>query len=376
MEQSKPAESREIFLVIALIFSMVFILAASKREEKAVSAALLLGIKEEPAAKINSSRGLSARYLVPGGHTTGIKIFMDGVMVVGFTKVGSSQSPALEAGLREGDMIKSVNGAKVETLEMLANIVSEGGGEAMAITAERDSETISLTVYPALDEYDGLFKIGAWVRDSMAGIGTITFYDPESGIYGALGHGINDVDTGRLLPLRSGSLMGSTVASVKKGAVGNPGELRGEFDLAKDSGSLEINSGSGIFGRMYDDSAYRDAEPVKVVLREEVKLGSATILSNIEGDQVEEISVEIVKIYDGNKGSRDMMIRITEENPRVLKITGGIVQGMSGSPILQNGKLIGSLTHVTINDPRRGYAVFIDRMLDEAAMIDVQKAVA
>jgi len=365
--QRNPACARGLFILISVVLTAAFVTIVACRGDTAASGTFILGIRDgEPEPRALTAGAEIGDELIPGGHTTGIKVFMDGVMVVGFTRVGDS-SPAIEAGLREGDMIKTLNGKKVETVEMMAQFVNDSRGKGMSLGIDRGGEMLSVSLRPVLDTNDGEYKIGAWVRDSMAGIGTITFYDPKSGVYGALGHGINDVDTGRLLPLRSGSLMNSKVESVKKGAAGNPGELRGSFDLTKDSGSLEINSDSGIFGRMYDDSAFTGRKPIKVAKASEVKVGDAIILSNIDGDKIEEFSVEIVKIYEGKRDSRDMMIRINEDNAKLLKVAGGIVQGMSGSPIIQNGKLIGALTHVTVSDPKRGYGVFIERMLNEAA---------
>ena len=357
--------------MISVVFTSVFIMMMAFRGDTTASGTFIFGLQDdEPEARTASVGAEIGSELIPAGNTTGIKVFMDGVMVVGFMGISDGSSPALDAGLREGDIIKTINGEKVETVEMMGTVVNDTRGEEMSLGVDRSGELFTLTLRPVLDTTDGEYKLGAWVRDSMAGIGTVTFYDPESGIYGALGHGINDVDTGRLLPLRRGSLMNSTVVSVKRGAAGNPGELRGEFDLTKDSGSLEINSDSGIFGKMYDDSAYAGKTAMKTAKASEVKLGDAVILSNIEGDKIEEFSIEIVKIYDGERDSRDMMVRINEDNTRLMKLAGGIVQGMSGSPIIQNGKLIGALTHVTVSDPKRGYAVFIKRMLDEAAELN------
>ena len=221
---------------------------------------------------------------------------------------------------------------------------------------------MQLTAQAVKCSTDGAYKLGAWIRDSMAGIGTLTFYDPETGAFGALGHGINDVDTALLMPLESGSIMYATVADVKKGESGSPGELHGAFQVDRDMGELYANTGSGVFGTLTDDSLTDGLRPVPVAARREVKLGGATILSNVAGDTVEEYAVEITKVYPGSGGdTRELMVKVTD--PRLLEATGGIVQGMSGSPILQNGKLVGAVTHVLVNNPTEGYGILAETML-------------
>ncbi|MCI8990724.1 MAG: SpoIVB peptidase, partial [Lawsonibacter sp.] len=191
-----------------------------------------------------------------------------------------------------------------------------------------------------------------------------TFYDPDSGVFGALGHGINDVDTAMLMPLESGSIMPASVSEVKKGASGAPGELHGQFDLTRDLGTLYANTNLGIFGQMPQETVGSAVEPVEVASREQVETGPATILTNIQGDEVEEFQVEITHLYPEGDGTRSMMIQVTD--PALLETTGGIVQGMSGSPILQNGRLVGAVTHVLVNDPTRGYGILAENMLRQA----------
>ena len=199
----------------------------------------------------------------------------------------------------------------------------------------------------------------------MAGIGTLTFYDPESSIFGALGHGINDVDTAQLMPLQSGTIMYSAVTDVKKGLSGAPGELHGTFDVARDMGHLYANTHSGIFGTLTDESVLGQQQPVEIAERSEVKTGPATILSNIAGEDVKEYQVEILHVYSAVEGeTRNLMLKVTD--PELLAQTGGIVQGMSGSPILQSGKLVGAVTHVLVNDPTRGYGILAENMLGMA----------
>ena len=198
----------------------------------------------------------------------------------------------------------------------------------------------------------------------MAGIGTMTYYDPESGSFGALGHGITDVDTAQLMSLGSGSIMETAVKAVKKGERGDPGELKGDFSVQRDVGTVTVNSDGGIFGTVSDADFLARGEAVPVASAEEVKPGRAVIRSTICGDEIREYEVQIVKVYRDKDTTRNLLLRITD--PELLQTTGGIVQGMSGSPILQNGKLVGAVTHVMINDPAQGYGIFAENMLAQA----------
>lgn len=237
----------------------------------------------------------------------------------------------------------------------------------MSIRAMRDDRQIQISAQAVQCSADGSYKLGAWIRDSMAGIGTITFYDPESGIFGALGHGINDVDTAQLMPLQAGSIMYAEVTDVQKGASGAPGELHGTFQVNRDMGDLFANTGSGVFGTLSDASLVNGIEPVAVAERSEVQVGPAVIRSNIAGEKVEEYQVEITRIYPSNgEDTRNLMVKVTD--PALLDATGGIVQGMSGSPILQNGKLVGAVTHVLVNDPTQGYGILAENMLAQASV--------
>lgn len=306
--------------------------------------------------------------VVPMGITTGIKMFADGIMVVGLSKITTQSGeicPAQQAGLREGDIIISIDGTNVSSTEELQNVITNAAGKTVSMKVLRANRKMDIQLQAVRAAIDETWRIGAWVRDSMAGIGTLTFYDPASGIFGALGHSINDVDTGNIMPLRSGSLMPSSVVGVKRGEAGRPGELKGEFDLTRSTGRLSVNSPSGIFGVLDDASLASGYEPMQVARRGEVKTGKAQILSCVDGAQRSSYDVEIIRIYSENEADeRGMMLRVTD--PALLKLTGGIVQGMSGSPIVQNGKLIGAVTHVLVNDPKRGYGIFIENMLESA----------
>ncbi|MBR2880418.1 MAG: SpoIVB peptidase [Oscillospiraceae bacterium] len=308
---------------------------------------------------------LEASELVPVGETVGIEIQMNGVLVADTNEVECAEgkkSPARSAGLCAGDLITSVNGRKVDTAAEFLSAAANFDGKPVSITANRNGKEIRFSITPA-QTADGLWQLGLWLRDGVNGIGTVTFYDPASGCYGALGHGINDLKSGELVPIGSGSILDAEVTDVVRGAEGSPGELRGKIDKTRILGKLESNSLCGIFGHC-SSSAFSIGAPMGVASPSEVVLGEATILSNVRGDEVKEYSVEICRVYRGNDDVRGMMLCVTD--PELLSLTGGIVQGMSGSPILQRGKIIGAVTHVLVNDPTRGYGIFIEKMLDAA----------
>ena len=299
----------------------------------------------------------SARMLVPVGHTIGIKLFARGVLVV---KLSDGGTPAKSCGLQTGDVIVKCGGVSVTSTEQFQTLLQENGGDATDLQVRRDGENVTLSVSPQQND-QGQYAIGAWIRDSMAGIGTMTYYDPESGAFGALGHGITDVDTAQLMPFSNGSILPATVKAVKKGQQGAAGELRGDFDLSSDLGGLYANTDSGVFGILDETGTLPLGEAVPVGQAEP---GPAVIRSNVQGDAVEEFDIEITAVTEDAADGRDMVITVTD--PELLVLTGGIVQGMSGSPILQNGKLVGAVTHVLLNSPDKGYGVSIQRMLDTA----------
>ena len=294
------------------------------------------------------------RYVIPGGIPFGIKVMSDGVMVVST----ADGSPAKQAGLKEGDVITSVNGTEVFTNSELSEAIqmSEGCAE---IVYERGGSEISASVEPTLT--DGVQKIGAWVRDSAAGIGTLTFIDPKAGAFGGLGHSVSDPTTGKAVPLRSGEITTADIYDVVKGEKGCAGELCGAILSNYDIGCVTKNTPTGIFGSFEGEIR---GDPVPVAFRQEVRTGGASILTTIDGCEPREYSIEIERInLPDLLGSKGMLIRITD--PELLRKTGGIVRGMSGSPIIQNGRLAGAVTHVLLSDPTRGYAVFVESMLEE-----------
>lgn len=305
---------------------------------------------------------LEAEQLIPVGHTIGIKLFSEGVVVIGLAEVdagGAVYTPGADCGLQIGDVIEEANGREVESSEQFARLLQCGGVVELAVA--RGNETLTLSAEPVQGE-DGTWRLGAWIRDSMAGIGTVTFYDPDTGTFGALGHGITDMDTGLLMPLGDGSVMRSSVKTVKRGTAGAPGELKGSFDLHHDLGELYANTDRGVFGTM-EDCGLVSGEALPVARADEVRAGPAAIRSNVSGDGVEEYSIEIVRVLEAD-GVQNLLIQVTD--PLLVAQTGGIVQGMSGSPIIQNGKLVGAVTHVMVNEPTKGYGILIENMLAEA----------
>lgn len=324
--------------------------------------ALMLTAAVPAGAAEVSGAGTSAlpEKLVPVGHTVGIKLFSRGVLVV---KLPEGQTPAKECGLQTGDVIVKCGGISVQSTEQFQQLLQQQGSASTDLQVSRNGRQLELSVSPEKNE-QGTYSIGAWIRDSMAGIGTVTYYDPATGAFGALGHGIADVDTAQLMPFSSGSILPSTVKAVKKGEAGSAGELRGDFDLSGDLGTLYANTQSGVFGHMEADASCWDVgEALPVAAADEVVPGPATILSNVEGDEICSYDIEILSAGKSADG-RDMVLRVTD--PELIAATGGIVQGMSGSPILQNGKFVGAVTHVLLNDPTKGYGIFLETMLEAA----------
>ena len=268
--------------------------------------------------------GLEAKALVPVGHTIGIKLFSEGVVVIGLAEVETASgrsAPGVACGLQVGDVIEEANGTEIESSEQFAALLQCGGTVDLSIC--RDGKELVLAAEPVLGE-DGTYRLGAWIRDSMAGIGTVTFYDPDTGVFGALGHGITDSDTGLLMPLGDGAVMDATVKAVKQGSAGEPGELRGSFDLTHDMGELRANTSRGVFGVM-ENCGMNEGEAIPVAEPGEIHPGPAVILSNVSGDTVEEYQIEITRVLN-SADVQNLLLQVTDE--RLIEQTGGIVQGM------------------------------------------------
>ena len=293
----------------------------------------------------------AGRTLVPGGYTVGIKLYAEGLMV---TEV-EPDAPAQRAGLRRGDVILTAGGKKTASAQALLDSIQSA--EPIVVRVERGGHEAEFLVTP--EKTASGYRLGILVRDHIAGIGTVTYYDPVSLQYGALGHGVSGLDVTQLLMLQSGYLVRASLAEVRTGTRGTPGELHGIFDVTDAVGTVEKNTACGIFGTL---SQPKPGEAVQTAPASAVTTGAAEILSNVDGEQVQRFSIRIDRVDPDAKNGRNLLITVTDE--ALLAKTGGIVQGMSGSPILQNGKLVGAVTHVLVNDPTMGYGVLIENMLD------------
>ena len=309
----------------------------------------------------------------PGGISIGVKINNKGALVVGYSDIstheGLSESPGKVAGIELGDIIEEVNGENIETCSDLISKVKTCRNEEMTVKILRGNSELTKKI--SLIKEDNEYKIGLWVRDSTAGIGTLTFYDKDSKTFGALGHPITDGDTNVSFNIKSGTLLRSSVLSIKKGERGNPGEIKGLFINENESiGNIEKNTNSGIYG----DGSVELINPnfnkaMTVAYRDEIKEGHAQIITTVEDGGAKAYDIEILKLLPQDEpGSKSMIIKIVD--PVLLEKTGGIVQGMSGSPIIQNGKIIGAVTHVLINKPDVGYGIYIEWMLQDAGVIN------
>ncbi len=293
--------------------------------------------------------------LVPCGQPFGVRMLMDGVMVIGFGEIaGSHRCPAAEAGLQEGDILREVDHVPLTCTEDLRQAAAAGG--PLLLTVERDGTAFEAELTPVYSAEEHCYQTGVWVRDSTAGIGTMTYYEPETGTFGGLGHPICDADTGEPIPLASGEADAVVINGVIPGVPGNPGCLEGYFAAEAPIGTLQTNSRCGIFGRLTEPP---DSQAVPLGHKQDIVLGEATMLTTVSGTEPQPYTVEIIRL-DFTSETQNMVIEVTDD--RLLAETGGIVQGMSGSPLLQNGRLIGAVTHVFVGDPTKGYGIFADSM--------------
>ena len=307
------------------------------------------------------------RTLIPGGQSVGLGMQMEGVMVVG---VASGSDAAQK--LKPGDTVLSLNGQRVTSAEQITQLVSRYEGQTMSLSCLRDGEAFDTKVRPLTQ--DGAWRLGIWVRSSTAGVGTLTYYDPEKGVYGALGHSVSDSDTGRIFTVRDGKLWRAQVVDVKKGLRGAPGELRGSF-LKENRvlGTIEKNTVFGVYGKADAITSPLYSSGLPVASRSSVHTGKATILSTVDDAGVRAYQVEIVEVARQKSPSpKSFVIRVTD--PALIEKTGGIVQGMSGSPVIQDGHLVGAVTHVFVDDPLMGYGLYIEWMLEESDETAFDKA--
>lgn len=311
--------------------------------------------------------------LVPGGNALGVRLNTKGVLVVAVTDIlgvdGKRYNPAKEAGIKTGDSILEINDIKVKDAEHVVELLNQAQDKKIKIVIERNRIRFETEVIPVKSMQDNCYRLGIWVRDKTAGIGTLTFYNSDSKIFGALGHGITDMDTGNLLNVEYGKITNAKIVNIEQGRRGSPGEIRGIFyETENILGEIIKNSPYGIFGVIGDEFIRSNkTKPIPIGFKEEVKEGKAHILTTINNDKIEKFEIEIIKAQPQQYPSqKSMTVKITDK--RLLQKTGGIVQGMSGSPIIQNGKLIGAITHVFVNDPTKGYGIYIEWMLDQVML--------
>jgi stage IV sporulation protein B len=315
--------------------------------------------------------------VIPGGQSIGVKLNTEGVLVVGHHLVegdDGNASPGEEAGIEVGDMIIKIDDHEIQRMSQVGDYVQAAGedGRSLKLEVKRDNQTIEKKLTPLKAKGEHSYRMGLYIRDSAAGVGTLTFYDPKSKKYGALGHVISDVDTQKPIVVHDGQIIRSSVTSIEKGSNGDPGEKLASLSEQRDVlGTIEKNSSFGIFGTLKEanlkNKVHDDKMPIS--LSTHVKEGPAKILTVVEGEDVEEYDIEIVSsVPQKQPATKGMVIKVTD--PKLLEATGGIVQGMSGSPIIQDGKLIGAVTHVFVNDPTSGYGCHISWMLEEAGVTD------
>ena len=310
---------------------------------------------------------VSNKQLVACGNTVGVKVDIKGILVIGVSDVETSDGkkilPSKDTGVRPGYIITEVNNNNMDDIDDLIGEIDKSSGNPIRIKYRYGNNGGIAVMKPVKAAEDNKYHIGLWVRDSTAGIGTLTFYDPLTHSFGALGHGITDIDTGTLMPVETGEILESSILGIKIGISGIPGELKGIFIEDSKFGEIKKNTETGIYGNLTTEALGKiGGKLYPIGLRSEIREGAAVILSNIDGKNINEYDIVIQKVSkQSTNGSKGMIIKVTD--PKLLEATGGIVQGMSGSPILQGGKIIGAVTHVLINDPTRGYGIFIEAML-------------
>ncbi len=313
------------------------------------------------------------KVLTVSGAPFGVRMLTEGLMVIGISDVyteAGTENPAKKAGLKVGDIITAVDGATLKSSENLTAALDKKGTTPAELTVNRGGTELKLKISAVLSSSDKHYRLGVWLRDSSAGIGILTFVDKNSLSFGGLGHPVCDADIGDILPLRSGEIMKTVILGYRKGEKGSPGELRGRFEGIEPLGKIQVNSTTGVYGKLLD-YGYKGTD-MPIAYTDEIHTGNATILTTIDGDTPSEYSVVIERVNTDGNSPQNMVIRVTD--PKLIETTGGIVQGMSGSPIIQDGRLVGAVTHVLVNDPTKGYGVFIENMLKNIDTVYNKKA--
>ena len=312
--------------------------------------------------------------VVPIGKIIGLKLYTNGVLIVGMSEIENMEnklvSPFEGCNIQEGDTIVKVNETEIETIDNLKNVVNNSNGENVLLTLVRDGTIVTSNITPAQTESDE-YKLGLWVKDAATGVGTITYYEKNTGNFAALGHGIVDSDTDKLIDIDSGEVVTSDVMAITKADINSPGEIRGTIINQKTIGEVQKNTKFGIYG-ILDNLASLNIDTTKampVALRSEIKVGDAKLLCSLDGKNNQEYHIKIEKIYENNSyDNKSMLIRVTDKE--LIEKTGGIIRGLSGSPILQNGKFVGAVTNVLVSNPEIGYAIFGDMMIKEMRTVN------
>ena len=395
---------KRAILIFILIIIYIYIIAIDaipnqivifEGESVKVNSAMGLGIKEEETVTTNIEKTSDATTktlklnlfenifvkdinvsvlpkttVIPVGNIAGVKLYTDGVLVVGMSEIegvdAKRYKPYENTGIEEGDSIISINQNTISSTDELIETVNRSEGKEIKLKYIHEEETKECSMTP-VKTGDNEYKLGLWVRDSAAGVGTVTYYEPSTKTFGALGHGITDIDTEELIQIASGEFVTTKILNIIKGENGVPGKIQGTVENQKDIGTISKNTKYGIYGTVKNLSALNidTSREMEVALRKEIKTGKATILCSLDNQKVEEYEIEIEKIDTQNSyNNKSMKIKVTDE--RLLEKTGGIIQGMSGSPIIQNGKFVGAVTHVLVNNPQEGYAVFGDMMIKQS----------
>ncbi|MDR0918140.1 MAG: SpoIVB peptidase [Oscillospiraceae bacterium] len=336
-------------------------LVSSNRDEKITpTTATLKLFGTIPIKEVNITQ-VDRPVLIPGGTPFGIKLLMDGVMVIGMGNVQSGECPAQDAGIQKGDIILTLNQTPVDSNSDIKEIIQTQGDKPIVVDLMRDNTPKQCLLISSYSETENCYQAGMWVRDSSAGIGTVTFYDPSTTKFGGLGHPICDTDTGEIVPISSGEVVDVEITNVNKGLSGSPGELCGIFIGSKPAGYVTENNECGIFGEMKKPPS--EFAPIPMAFKQEIKEGKCEIICTIEKDNPQKYDAVIERVDYTAEDTKNMVIRITD--PDLLNITGGIVQGMSGSPIIQNNMIVGAVTHVFVNNPAKGYGIFIENMYNK-----------
>ena len=327
---------------------------------------LVFGGESESLMAARTGKDYSGLELYVGGMPFGVKFMTDGIVVTELCDIktdSSKKCPAREAGIAPGDVIVKINGESVTDATSLTELTEKSEGKSIGVTYKRDGKTKDTRLTPVKSSEDGKYKTGMYVKDSGAGIGTVTYVVPETMAFGGLGHGICDASTGKLVPMQRGSVVGVTISGVVRGLSGSPGEVRGYFSAPK-TGTLLKNTEWGVFGA-FASLPEGCTQKMRVAAKGELQNGKAYILSTLDGTTPQKYEIEISDIKTGSTSNKCFTVKVTDK--ALIDKSGGIVQGMSGSPIIQNGKLVGAVTHVLVNDPTTGYGIFIENMLDASA---------